>query len=322
MRSPWLVLTFILCTAVVAACVDTPGATTAELATPITAVTARPTPRPTQRPIPTPTTKPRPTRAPATVPPGPTAIAIEGGDPASAAEVIDATQNLAGLRAYRFELSSTGRVMIELGADRYLDVGARGSLTTAPTNAFDIEAGTRMLETAFDGATGFGSQYVVIGDLGWGIQPERDPVAMKMTDETRGILSAVFLPEGIATRVVAPFADAYVRVGPERHAGVDAIHYRATKAGLKAYESTIDMQGKWSADLWVAVDGGYLLAVKIDCTPKPLPTPNPKASPGQGTSAWVHDRGFHVRLEVTDADDPAIEIEVPPSPAPSDPGPS
>ena len=172
--------------------------------------------------------------------------------------------------------------MIELGADRYLDVGARGSLTTAPTNAFDIEAGTRMLETAFDGVDRLRVAIRRHRRPGWGIQPERDPVAMKMTEETRGILSAVFLPEGIATRVVAPFADAYVRVGPERHAGVDAIHYRATKAGLKAYESTIDMQGKWSADLWVAVDGGYLLAVKIDCTPKPLPTPNPKASPARG----------------------------------------
>ncbi len=322
MRSRWPILTFLLCTALVAACVETPTATTAAPLTPVPALTSRPTPRPTQRPVPTPTTKPRPTQAPQTVPPGPSPIAIEGGDPAAAAEVIDATQNLAGLRAYRFELSSTGRVMIELGADRYLDVGARGSLTTAPVTAFDIEAGTRMLESAFDGATGFSSRYVVIGDLGWGIMPGKDAVSMKMTDETLDIVSAVFMPEGIATRVVAPFADAYVRVGPERHAGVDAIHYRATKAGLKAYESTIKMQGKWSADVWVATDGGYLLAVTIDCTPKPLPTPDPKASPGQETPTWPHDRGFHVRLEVTDADDSAIVIKVPQSPTSSDPAPS
>ena len=238
-------------------------------------------------------------------------MAIEGGDPVAAAAVTDAVDRLAGLRAYRFELSTIGRTLLQLDTDQYLDVGVKGSLTHAPASAFDILASIRMLESAFDGATSDTTQLVIIENQAWQPRPGQDPTPTELPDETIELLSAGFLPDGVATRVVAPFADAFVKVGPERRGGIDTIHYRSTKAGLKAYESVVRMDGKWSANVWIAKDGGYLVAVEIDCTPPPLPTPNPKASPGLGGGTWAHDRGFHVRLDVTDANDATIEIKPP-----------
>jgi hypothetical protein len=53
-----------------------------------------------------------------------------------------------------------------------------------------------------------------------------------------------------------PFAGGYELVGAERHGGLAATHYRATKAGTTAYARATGIEGTWSIDLWVAAKTG------------------------------------------------------------------
>ena len=67
--------------------------------------------------------------------------------------------------------------------------------------------------------------------------------------------------------------------------------------------------GTWTGDLWIAADGGYLLAATIDGTSPPRPSPSVK--PSGLPSTWSKDRGLHVIIKISDANDPKIEVKPP-----------
>jgi hypothetical protein len=119
----------------------------------------------------------------------------------------------------------------------------------------------------------------------------------------------LWLPEGVAERTILPFAGGFERVGPERHDGVDTIHYRLTPGGAGAYTNVTGVVGTWTGDLWIASEGGYLVAATIDGTPPPRPTPS--APPSGLVSTWAKDRGLHVVIAISDANDPTIVVKPP-----------
>jgi hypothetical protein len=105
----------------------------------------------------------------------------------------------------------------------------------------------------------------------------------------------VLLPEGMATRLIIPFAAGFEQVGVETRRGIDTIHYRMSDQGEHVYASTTGCVGDWSGDLWVTEDGGYLGEAELRCTPT---DPSSRSN-------------LQMQLQVTDVDDPTIKVEPP-----------
>jgi hypothetical protein len=112
----------------------------------------------------------------------------------------------------------------------------------------------------------------------------------------------VWLPDGVAARRVVPFAAAFEHVGEAQRDGVAAVRYRMTDAGARAIGLAMLLDGACSGELWIAKEGGHLLAASIECEIRP------------DSPEWL--RGFELRLKITDIDDPAISIEAPGTPTP------
>jgi preprotein translocase subunit SecD len=129
-----------------------------------------------------------------------------------------------------------------------------------------------------------------------------------------GIFEKVTLvtPEGSAARFVIPFAAGYRRVGAERYEGVATIHYRATAKGVAAYSKILEFKGPLSADVWVAADGGHLVAARV----------SGKASHKDATTGIVVDDSFTVAFEVSHPNDPANVVTLPVAPKPDPPRPT
>jgi hypothetical protein len=234
---------------------------------------------------------------------------VPGSDPAATAAVVKAIDELRTLPGYRFEASVVGRSVLKIDTDNYLDTGARGWLTHTPETSVEGDFGTRMVESAFDGAVSNAEHYVIVDGVAWTVRSGASPKPTAVPDEMLEYVVGLWLPEGVAERTILPFAEGFERVGNEQHDGVATVHYRLTPGGADAYTNVTGVRGKWTGDLWVAVDGGYLVAATIDGTPPPRPSPS--APPSGPASTRTNDRGLHVILKISDANDPTIEVKPP-----------
>jgi hypothetical protein len=292
-----------------AACVGDPSPTPQPTSTTAAAArTATPTKTPTPTPTPRPTRTPRPSRPPATLPPAADPWPVPGSDPAATAAVVKAIDELRTLPAYRFEASVVGRSVLKIDTDNLLDTGARGWLTHTPETSVEGDFGTRMVESAFDGAVSSAEHYVIVDGVAWTVRSGASPEPTAVPDAMLEYL-ALWLPEGVAERTILPFAEGFERVGNEQHEGVATVHYRLTPGGADAYTNVTGVSGTWTGDLWMAVDGGYLVAATIDGTPPPRPSPS--VTPSGLTSTWSKDRGLHVIISISDANDPTIVVKPP-----------
>ncbi|OGO53535.1 MAG: hypothetical protein A2Z32_08700 [Chloroflexi bacterium RBG_16_69_14] len=168
----------------------------------------------------------------------------------------------------------------------------RGSLVQQPALAIDAVIGTQMVE--FGGAAGISSsqRFVLIGDTIWaprsGESPKPEPVANSLES------LRMLLPDGVAERLIVPYAAGFERVGLEQRNGVGAIHYRLTAQGAHVYATATSCDGIWTGDLWIAEGDGYLAAADVQC-----------AAPAASGS----ESGFHVQLDVTDENDSTIVVK-------------
>jgi hypothetical protein len=255
--------------------------------TPLSIRPATPNPSPTPEPTPRPSVT-VPTPGPDGIVPPIPPIEIAGADRTVIAEIGAAVDELERLDGYRFRTGAVGRATRALNG---IDYGTDGTLTNRPTRALDILVGFRLVEFECSAATSSSSRIVVIGDEAWasdsegGFEPVHEGAAtVRFLDE--------LAPAGIARRFLVPFAGGFERVGPHPHDGIEATRYRATEAGIDAYETAFGVEGTWTADAWIA-DAGHLLAVRIA---------------GEGPGAC---NAMAVELDVLDVNDPSIVIARP-----------
>ncbi len=84
----------------------------------------------------------------------------------------------------------------------------------------------------------------------------------------------------------------YKAVGEEQHNGMATVHYQADASIMSTYGSMLGVTGgTWSADVWLAKDGGYPVGVSI------------KSTGGSAT--------FEMTLDITNINDPANKVEAP-----------
>ena len=89
-------------------------------------------------------------------------------------------------------------------------------------------------------------------------------------------------------------AGGYTKVGSENKNGVQADHYQASAADLAEYGSMLGVTGAtWTADVWVAQDGGYPVSMSILA------------------KATDNSVAYEIQFDITNVNDPANKVTAP-----------
>lgn len=217
---------------------------------------------------------------------------IVGADPEVVRAIGEAVEKIDELDAYRFISGISGRSILDLSQNAGLNLGMRGSIRQKGTDRLDARIGFQMVEFNGAAATSFSSRLVRIGDEAWDIGDDGEAVKAEGDLSSLTVVDVV-MPQSLAERTIVPFAGGYERVGPETHAGTETIHYRSTPTGRDAYAEVTGLGGAITADVWIAAEGGHLIAAEI-----------------HGASSGGDD-GLIVQIELTDVNDPDIVIKRP-----------
>jgi hypothetical protein len=139
---------------------------------------------------------------------------------------------------------------------------------------------------------------VVIGERTWFSSGEE-------WTETPNRASDVSLlsPEKVSGSVIDEEAFAGAKPTKEKLNGVDALHYTANQSGLGSLRELLgvaepenDVPVETRMDLWLTEDGGYPVRLMIDA---------------RGKDAEGEEVSVQLEMNVTDLNDPGIEIEPP-----------
>jgi hypothetical protein len=230
---------------------------------------------------------------------------IRGKDVGAIEAITRAAERLAALDSYRFSVGVLGRDVVALEWSP-LDFALRGTLTRSNGLAIDALIGTRLRESNGTDASVSSSSQLVLGD---GYIWELDNVSQVLEPMPVGSLEAAILPllpDGLAARVVVPFAGGYERVGEERRDGIETVHYRASKEGAAAYSTALHFGGDLAADLWIASGDGHVTAVRIEGSENHV---------DEATGATIEDWVL-IEFSVTQANDATNVVDLPARPVP------
>jgi hypothetical protein len=244
-----------------------------------------------------------PPRQDAALPPAPNP-SIAGADAKSVAAFDRASAKLAALESYQFSVDTYGVEVFRLELTT-VDYALRGTINRSNGFAMDTLVGMRMREFDNSAAISSGGRWVVGTDFVWAtdnLTRVLEPAGLGPADRA---FYLALTPDGLAGRLLVPFAGGYRRVGDEKHGGVMTQHFRSTPRGAAAYAAALQFKGEITADVWIAADGGHLSGARIAG----------KASHRDPAGKVVDDSVF-VEFEVTHPNDPANVVELPAAPVP------
>lgn len=236
---------------------------------------ARSTPRPS-RLVATP--EPRPTATPTEIDEAPTPRPV----PSGGLDLIAAADALADLDSYRVSVVSRGLVPAST---------ADGEVTMSSTLIQGVDPAAAFTMTGVDGLEGGRLEAIVIAEEAWLKSGSgswlRSPGGAADFDAAFTTLSPIGLVSGFEG-----LARAINRVGEERKNGVPATHYVSQEGDEEAAAAGLT---HGITNLWLAVDGGYLLGLAIEGTWDLDGTPTP----------------ISLTIDVTNVNDPANRVSAP-----------
>jgi hypothetical protein len=154
-----------------------------------------------------------------------------------------------------------------------------GTVTLTPEKAADIDmAGFHMIEIG-------GYDYLDMGGSG----------SFLKTEATGSSLADAFSPATMFSSAIdtSP-SSGWTKVGTETKNGMSADHYQATTAALAEYGSTLGVTGAtWSADVWIATDGGYPVSMDILAI------------------ASDNSVAYEIKFDIANVNDPANKVTAP-----------
>lgn len=249
---------------------------------------ASPTPAPAGTAAPTQpvaSSAPTATPAPATVAPtnAPT-TAADGG-------IAGAEKKLAAIASYRFKVTIAGKGALGSFGQDSGQVQMSGTVIVKPTNALHFEM------SGLDMGSGSPSKMglTIIGDKGW-IDLGTGMTMEVPADSAQGMGQSfdAFRPEKLFGSTFDSYGSGFKAGSEEQKNGVATIHYTADETTLKGF-ATAYGEGTWSADVWIAKDGGY-----------------PVSSSVVGKVATGENAGeFRITMDITNVDDPANKVTAP-----------
>lgn len=236
------------------------------------------TPSPTNAPAATPASaEGTPATTAGTTPEATTAEATEArtddGGQAGAGDLSGATANLSNITSYKFSMSMKGGSVGDLLGGQPM----KGTVVIKPTKAVQMSfMGMEFVE--IDGKT-----WVKMGDS-W----------VSGDSGSSASMADSFAPEKMFGSTLSGTAvDGYRAAGDEQKNGTATVHYVADASMLNEYASLfgVDNATNWSAEVWIAKDGGYPVSMAVTAS--------------GGTEA------FEMTFDITNVNDPGNEVETP-----------
>jgi hypothetical protein len=210
---------------------------------------------------------------------GPAATGDQGGTSLSGAAA-----NLADLTSYRFRMTLAGSsfdALLTAFGDTSADIvpfTISGTIVNSPAAATDAKSAIRhIIEVG-------GYDYI-----------EQDDGSYVQTQVAGAGLISGFTPQALYANAIDASADTgYSLVGTETKNTVPADHYQASAAYLAQYGSILGVaNATWSADAWLAKDGGYPVSISI------------VAKAADGSTA------YEMSFDLTNVNDPANKVTAP-----------
>jgi hypothetical protein len=106
---------------------------------------------------------------------------------------------------------------------------------------------------------------------------------------------AAFRPEQLFGTAFGTLGSDYHLVGTESKNGVNCQHFQGDASIGTFFSGLAGVSGTWSSDVWLAVDGGYLVSSNV------------QAAGATATSAG----SFSIDVEITNVNDPANVLTAP-----------
>jgi hypothetical protein len=180
---------------------------------------------------------------------GPAASADQGGTSLSGAAA-----NLADVASYKFKMTLAGSsfdALLTAFGDTSADnvpFSISGTIVNSPEAATDAKSTIRHI--------------IEIG--GYDYMEQDDGSYVQTQISGAGLISG-FTPQALYSGAIDASADTgYSLVGTETKNTVQADHYQASSAYLAQYGSILGVaNATWSADAWIAKDGGYPVSIAI-----------------------------------------------------------
>jgi hypothetical protein len=154
-----------------------------------------------------------------------------------------------------------------------------GTIVEKPTAAADITmAGFHIIEVG-------GTDYLDMGGSGSFISYPATGTSMADSFAPSTMFSSMMDPSTLG---------GFTKVGTEQKNGVTADHYQASQAALAELGSAADVTAAaWSADIWIATNGGYPVSMAII-----------------GTAA-DKSTAYEILFDITNVNDPANVVTAP-----------
>ncbi len=215
--------------------------------------------------------------------PSATSVASAGPTDTTGPSLSGAAGALAGLSSYKFTMTLAGGAV----NDTLSNLPGPGNGGNGP---FDLSGTFILIPAKAADVTVAGALHIVsVG--GSDYQDPGITGAFTKTDTT-GIVDS--LSPAAAFASLASFSGGFDAVGSETKNGVDAVHFQAGSSALAELASVAAVQNAtWTADIWVASDGGYPVSVAIEA----------KASDDS--------IAYEIRFDLTNVNDPANSVTAP-----------
>ena len=224
-----------------------------------------------------------------TVGPGGTSSALStpgGNGGGNDGGLTGAANNFANIQSYKFSMTLAGGQfgdMLSLLGGSSGSGGApftmSGSVTTNPSAADINIGGIHMVEIG-------GYDYMDISGTGTFFKTPQSGSSM-----AQSLSPATMFSSAMDTSAGSGFS----KVGTDTKNGVKADHYTASSSALAAYGSSLGVaaDATWSADVWIAQNGGYPVSMSIIAT------------------ASDKTVAYQVTFDISNVNDPSIKITAP-----------
>lgn len=236
-------------------------------------------------------TGPGTSEAPASVAPGSSQSGGGSGD-VTAGDAFDSASNaLDTLDSYKFD--------VEINSSSTSTFGSEGttSFTGVVVNKPDKAQQLDEVEKDPQGNVTSEFHFLIIGQQAW----TKDTADGKYTEVpsamATGMLAglAAFQPQKLFGTTFGALGSDYHLVGTEQKNGVNAQHFSGDASIGTFFASLAGVSGTWTSDVWLAADGGYLVASTV------------AVQAATATSAG----NFSIDVQITNVNDPGNALQPP-----------
>jgi hypothetical protein len=215
--------------------------------------------------------------------------------PTGGADFSGAAQALDGLDSYQFsvEIASAnaqgGQAPVSNGTTTF-----SGTVINKP----DAASSLHMVSTDPDGTVTDDTEIVQIGAQSWMRSGGETATWQALPAAQAGTFLSIFdafRPEKMFSMYFGPIGQGASSLGQEQRNGVSTTHYQGGEAVGAILGAIAGVQGSWKSDIWIAVDGGYLVHSEASVT----------GSDASGGGS------FSVVVDVKDIESPDNKVEAP-----------